>query len=124
MLSDMRAAVALGVVEAADDRAAIDRLIERQVLLGEVARFRPPEPTATAVDELVAAMKGRAGAGLAELTASTGIDEARIRDLARDTLRIQAYVKQRFGVAATLADADVQRWVRDTRGRATVVVVE
>ena len=61
------------------------------------------------------------GAGLPELMTTTGIDENRMRELARDTLRIQAYVRQRFGATATLADADVGQWLRDARKRATVV---
>jgi hypothetical protein len=124
LLSDVRAAVALGVVEAAGpdpDRAGIEPLIERQVILGEVARFPAPEPTAMAIDEQTAMMTARAGGGLAALMQATGIDEPRIRELARDTLRIQAYVKQRFGAAATLTDPEVRQWLRDARMRATVI---
>ena len=54
---------------------------------------------------------------------ATGLDEQRIRALARDTLRIQAYVKQRFGVTATVNDPEVRQWARDARARAAVVKV-
>ena len=37
------------------------QVIERQLILTEVARFPPAEPTAAEVDEQVAAMKARAG---------------------------------------------------------------
>jgi hypothetical protein len=36
---------------------------------------------------------------LAELMVSTGTGDDRLRDLARDTLRIDGYVDQRFGTA-------------------------
>ena len=125
MLSDVRAAIGLGLVDVPAgpdaERLALDGVIDRQVLLHEVARFAPPEPTLGAIEETAALMRARAGARLPELMKTTGIDDTRIRELARDTLRIQAYVRQRFGTAATLADADVGQWLRDTRKRANVV---
>jgi hypothetical protein len=127
MLSDLRAAVALGVVEGpgAEPRAdnpAFEALIERHVMLSEVARFPAPEPTELAVDEVVASMKARAGPQLGTLMRDTGLDEAAVRTLARDTLRIQAYVRQRFGAAATPSTQEVRQWLRDARARASVVV--
>ena len=91
------------------------------MILGEVARFPAPEPTELAVDELLATMKLRAGSQLGAMIEATGIDEAGIRALARDTLRIQAYVRQRFGAAATVDAPEVRQWIRDARARATVV---
>jgi hypothetical protein len=125
MLTDVRAAIGLGLVDAPagpdGERRALDQLIDRQVLLHEVARFPPPEPTDGAIEEAAALMRARAGARLPELMNTTGIDDARIRELARDTLRIQAYVGQRFGAAATLGDADVGQWLRESRKRASVI---
>ncbi len=126
LLSDVRAAVALGVVtvpDGAGDSAGIEPLIERVVVLGEVARFPAPEPTEQAVDELATSMQRRAGSRLEEVMLATGIDEPRIRALARDTLRIQAYVRQRFGAAATVNDPEVRQWIRDARARAVVAGV-
>ena len=114
--TDVNAAIALGIVAvppAGDQQGvAIDRLIERQLVLAEVARFAPPEPDITAVDADVAAMKARAGARLADVMQSTGLDEARIRDLARDTLRIQAYLNQRFGLTVQVSDQEVTEYYR------------
>jgi hypothetical protein len=125
MLTDVRAAIGLGLVEAPPgpdgERRALDRLIDRQVLLHEVARFSPPEPTDAAIEETAALMRARAGARLPEVMKATGIDDARIRELARDTVRIESYIRQRFGTAATLADPEVGQWLRDTRKRATIV---
>lgn len=127
-LSDVRAAVGLGIVATPagedPDRGALSPLIDRQVLIGEVARFPAPEPTEAAIDELVAAMRARVGSRLPELMRATGIDELRIRAIARDTLRMQAYVRQRFGVAATLTDPEVRQWLRDARTRATVIEIK
>ena len=124
-LTDLNAAIALGVVDAPSgsnrDALALERLIERQLVLAEVARCAPPEPLAAAVDREVATMTTRVGDRLAALMESTGIDESRIREMARDTLRIQAYATQRFGPAG-LKSPEIAQWVRDLRARATVTV--
>lgn len=99
--TDVRAALALGVVEAppGDDPFASGtrQLIDRRLLLAEVARFPPSAPPESEIDDLVATMRARAGDGFAELLRRTGLDEPRVRELARDTLRIEAYIDQRFG---------------------------
>jgi hypothetical protein len=126
-LSDARAAIGLGIVESAaapePDAAAIQQLIDRQVLLAEVGRFPSPEPPADAVDALVATMKARAGSGLDALMRTTGIDDRRVQEMARDTLRIEAYVRQRFGANTTLQQPDVRQWLRDVRARAAIAEV-
>ena len=115
-LTDVRAAFALGVVEApagADGEAvATDRLIDRQLVLAEVSRFAPPEPDAVLIATEAARIAERAGSGLAALMASTGIDEAIIRDIARDNLRIQAYLDQRFGATVQLTEDEVTQYYR------------
>jgi hypothetical protein len=114
-LTDLKAAVALGVVElpaGADETAAIEPLIQRQLVLAEVARFAPPEPAAADVAREAEALTARARSGLAVLMASTGIDEARILDIARDNLRIQAYLNQRFGATVQLTEEEVLQYYR------------
>jgi hypothetical protein len=115
-LSDVNAAVALGVVDVrpvpTQEADAIQRLIDRQLMLAEVARFAPPEPDIAAVDGEIAAMKGRAGARLPAVMQDTGLDDARIRDIARDTLRIQAYLNQRFGTTVQVSDEEVAEYYR------------
>jgi hypothetical protein len=104
----------LGLVEippGADPVAAAARgLIERQLLLTEVARFSPPEPDAAAVQREVASLERRAGSELAALLTATGLSEGRIREHARDTLRIEAYLNQRFGVATQVGDDEALRY--------------
>lgn len=113
-LTDVQAAIGLGVVEvpagADPEAAATDLLIERQLVLTEVARFPPPEPSATRIGAESAALAARAGTGLAALMASTGIDEARVRAIARDNLRIRAYLDQRFGATVQLTEDEVARY--------------
>jgi hypothetical protein len=109
--TDLQAAVGLGVV-AGDETAALEQLIDRELLLAEVARFTPPEPPPAAIEMELAAMKARVGARLPALMQTTGVDEQRLRELARDTLRIQAYLTQRFGVTASVTDDDVLQYYR------------
>ncbi|HLG58074.1 MAG TPA: hypothetical protein VI485_22195 [Vicinamibacterales bacterium] len=115
--TDVQAGVGLGLVEAtsADDPAALLQVVERQLVLNEVARFPPAEPPAAEIDQQVAAMKMRAGAALEDLLRSTGLDESRVRALARDTLRIRAYLAQRFGTSTQVSDDEVRRYYEEHR---------
>lgn len=119
-LTDVHAALALGVVEAPEaggpESAAVQGLIDRQLVLAEVARFAPPEPDPGAVDREVDAMKAGPGAALAGVMRATGLDEARIREMARDTLRIEAYLNQRFGTTVQVSDEEVARYYREHPG--------
>jgi hypothetical protein len=111
-LSDVRAAVGLGIVEAATEEAGVDAVVERQLVLAEVARFAPPEPAPGAVDREVMRLRAHAGARLAGLMASTGVDDAGIRDIARDNLRVDAYLNQRFGTTVQLTQDEVLQYYR------------
>ena len=124
-LSDVNAAVALGVVQAPANgdvmAAARLQLIDRQLMLAEVARFTPPEPSAAALDAEVTALGSRAGPRLEAVMRDTGVDDRRLRDIARDTLRIRAYLAQRFGGTPDPSrDEAVAQWVRDLRSRAEI----
>jgi hypothetical protein len=54
-----------------------------------------------------------AGPRLAERMQSTGLTEARIRDIARDELRIFDYLDQRFGTTVQVSDEEVARYYRE-----------
>jgi len=116
-MTDVRAALELGLVDTqpGEDRQAValQRTIERRLVLDEVARFAPPEPAPEAVMEEVAAMKARAGAGFDALVLATGLDEARLRQLARETLRIRAYVAQRFGTTAQVTVEEARKYYEE-----------
>jgi hypothetical protein len=114
-LSDLKAALALGLMDVppeADEQAAIERLVDRQLVLTEVARFAPPEPPRAAVDREVERIKARAGGRLGEIMETAGLNEARLRDIARDTLRTEAYLNQRFGPTTQLTEEEVQQYYR------------
>ena len=115
-LTDVKAAMALGVVEVpvgAGEAVAMERLIDRQLALAEVARLAPVEPAAADVARETAVLTARVGARLAAVMASTGVDEARIRDIARDNLRMQAYLDQRFGALVQLSEEEVAQYYRN-----------
>lgn len=109
-LTDLQAARGFGVVSGPTDEAALQQLIDRQLLLVEVGRFPPPDPTEAAIAAEVARERAAAGPGLAELMTNTGTDEGRLRDLARDTLRIGGYVDQRFGTAEQVTDDEAAEY--------------
>ncbi len=116
-LSDARAALALGVVESQPpdvDGAATRQLIDRMLILQEVARFSPPEPPAAALDARIAQMKSRfrSSAEFDAMAAATGLESLRLRDMARDDLRIQSYLTQRFGASGTPTEDEVVRYYR------------
>ncbi len=117
-LSDARAAIGLGLFESTPGvdpiLLAMQQLIERRLVLAEVARFAPPEPDPVMLEGQVNALKARAGspAQLAELEATTGVDETQIREIARDNLRIQAYLNGRFGATAQPTDDEVGQYYR------------
>ena len=131
-LSDVRAAIKLGVVEPPEGvdpiLSGLRLLIERKLVLAEVARFAPGEPDAAILNGQVNGLIARAGgkAGLVELERTTGIGEAQVHEIARDNLRIQAYLNQRFGASVQPTDEEVGQYYRnhldDFRNASGVVV--
>jgi hypothetical protein len=119
--SDVRAAVGLGLVDAKspNDAAALNQVIDRRLMLTEVTRFPTAEPSPAAIEQRAQEMKTYAGAALPELMKSTGLDEARLHDLAREVLRIQAYIMQRFGATAIVGEDDARRYYDDHREQFT-----
>lgn len=111
--TDLEASRALGLVEVTPGEknpndAALQQLVDRQLLLEEVARFPPPEPTPMAIDQEVQRLTQHASTPPAELQRTTGVDEARLRGIARDSLRIRAYLDQRFGTAGQVTEDEVR----------------
>jgi hypothetical protein len=122
MLSDVTIATALGLVAVGGDNpvlSATQQLVDRQLMLIEVARFLPPEPDPSAVKTEMATLKTRAGAGLAALTESTGLDDARLERLARETLLIQAYLEQRFGAPLPASESEARQYYETHRAEFT-----
>jgi hypothetical protein len=130
-LSDVTAARQFGLVElpagAADPVAyAIDRLIDRTLMLAEVDRFQPPEPDPAEVTVRVEALERRAGAAAAfdKALAVTGTTREQLRRHIRDDLRITTYLNQRFGATDPAGrSAAIASWVGDLRRRADVTLL-
>jgi len=119
--TDVDSAVAFGIVEpkTADGRDPMKQMIDRRLMLGEVSRFPPAEPTEDAVNGLLAKMKAAAGDQAAPVMKRTGVDEKRLSEFARETLRIQAYLSQRFG-SGPRAEQQRAQWLDDLRARGDV----
>lgn len=138
-LTDVSAARDFGLVIVPRDapdpiRTALSQLIDRELMLAEVDRYAPPEPTADAVSESLRIVRARFPDDPAyqAALARSGIDESRLRDILRQNLRISAYLNQRFIVPTPndatggLAAADRQRvliddWLAGLRRRASIV---
>jgi hypothetical protein len=113
LLTDVRAAAQLGLIDAAADSAdAVEQMVQRALLIEEVNRFPPPEPSIDALDAEVARLRARAGS-FDEVERATGLTADQVRLLARDRLRIQTYVDQRFGLTVPLTDEQVLQYYRD-----------
>jgi hypothetical protein len=117
-LSDMRAAVGFGLIDPGTDSAQTEQMVRRRVLLGEVSRCPPSDPSAADIDAEVMRMKGRVR-DAAAFQREQGLSDQEVQSLARDSLRIEAYLAQRFG-AARPKDA-VEQWMTELEGRADVV---
>jgi hypothetical protein len=115
--TDVQALLEFGLINAksAVDPSAVQQAIDRQLILKEVARFPPTEPPASAIDEQLASMKARVGDKLDAVLRATGLDEPRLRGLARDTLRIRTYLEQRFGIASQVGEEEARKYFDEHR---------
>lgn len=110
--SDVTLALALGLVEgpaAATPEAALAALVDRWLMLHEVARFAPTEPATAAVEARLAAAQARIGDSdaVTRRLADAGRSPSYLAAWVRDDLRIAAYLEQRFASAGAPAEADV-----------------
>jgi hypothetical protein len=111
-LSDLSTALATGIVVAPESDVALatEQLIQRQLLLLEVERFPPPEPDAAAIDAEAARIRARVGRQPSGTASQAVSDERQIRQSARDTLKIRAYLDQRFGVSGQVSDEEARAY--------------
>ena len=113
LLSDVRAAVMFGLVDGpAESEDAVEQMVQRSLLVEEVNRFPPPDPSAEAVDAELARLRARAGVPLEEVERLTGLSADNVKLLARDRLRVQSYIDQRFGLTVPLTDEQVLEYYR------------
>jgi hypothetical protein len=116
MQSDATFAQSLGLLDAAVVPAAPDvatRLVDRWLMLHEVARFAPAEPSAAAVTARLERVRQRLGSAAAveAALARSGRGADDLEFWVRDDLRIAAYLDQRFASAGAPAEADVAAWI-------------
>ena len=118
-LSDVRAALKFGLVpedvSLDPTGAALQRLIDRRLMLIEVDRYAPPEPAEAAVNASLVAIERRFKDALALEIALTqlGLTREELRRQLRDALRIESYLQQRFLAAVQVSDDDVVRYYRE-----------
>jgi hypothetical protein len=111
-LSDTRAAVRLGLVEAptsADTATVMQLLVDRELILREVQRYAPPAPTDSQVETRLAEIR-QALKGVTDFSRALedlGFTEVRLRAWVRDDLRTIAYLAQRFASASTPTDTEI-----------------
>jgi hypothetical protein len=116
-LSDAALARELALVDIAPGASPADllqRLVDRWLMLHEVARFAPGEPAAAVVASRLEAIRARAGGAdaLARTLAGGGRSDEDLETWVRDDLRIAAYLDSRFASAGTPGDADIATWVQ------------
>ena len=126
-LSDVTVARDLGLVAAAPSpdpiRAVLSQLIDRELMLAEVDRYAPPEPSADAIDRDLAAVRARfsSTADYEAVLTRSGIDDSHVREFVRLTLRIRAYQDQRFSSTDSRREALIEEWLSALRRRGDVV---
>jgi hypothetical protein len=124
MQSDVLAAFELGLVApgTTDDpiAAVLSQLIDRQLMLAEVDRYVPPEPSADAIDRAAQQVRARfaTSSEYDSALARSGMGEDRLRRLLRDELRIRGYLDERF-VVPPPGDDELAQYYRDHPGRFT-----
>ena len=149
MLSDVEAALDFGLVDAPGGErrvsAALSSLVDRLLMLNEVRRIAPAEPSPAAIDARAASMRARfdSPAAFSRALAACGIDEAVLRLHAADDLRLTVYLDERFSAAAQPTEEEIRQagesararltaerrqaliadWIAELRRRAEVVVV-
>jgi hypothetical protein len=123
--SDAVALMRLGVLQPPAGRDplqwAMDRLIERRLMLIEVDRYGPPEPDRAEIDRRMQALDERIGSGdrLDAILRETGLTVEQLRLHVRDELRLQAYIQQRFGATFQPTEDDILNYYRNNPGQFT-----
>ena len=124
-LSDVEAALELGLVDVPEgaERLAggLSAVVDRVLMLNEVRRVSPPDPSQAAVDERVARIRQRFStpAELSRVMASRGLDETVVRLFAADDLRLASYLDERFSGASQPTDDEIRQAGEAARQRLT-----
>ncbi len=111
--SDVDTAAALGLA------SDLQELIDRALMLSEVRRVAPPDPTTAAVEARIARIRARFATAetFARALELGGLDEAAVRVYAADDLRLSAYLDERFSTASQPSEDEVRQADDSTRAR-------
>ena len=132
MLSDVELSLQFQLVDVPQGdpdalASALNRLIERTLILAEVDRFQPPEPDPIEITIRVDDMQRRAGSAAAfdKALAVTGTSREQLRRYIRDDLRITTYLNQRFVAVAdpNQRKTAIAAWVAELKRRADISVL-
>jgi hypothetical protein len=101
----------------------LSKLIDRELVLAEVDRYAPPEPTTEAVDREVEQVRRRfpSAAAFDSALARSGIDEQHLRETLRQNLRMRAYLDQRFSSNTERRATLIDEWMTGLRRRGDVI---
>ena len=119
MLSDVRAFLELRLIEPRDvtdaTPAVLTALIERQLILEEVARYVVELPPPVEVDARLAELVARVGGPEAfeHLLPTVGFTVDDLRQVLRDDLRIKRYLARRFPSARPPTEDEVAAYFRE-----------
>ena len=103
---------------ATEEERALQRLINRRLVLAEVARYSQLPPAEADVARAMTAWQERAG------TPPPAHDAAAVRAFLIETIRIDGYIEQRFGATTRQARVDAVRdWLRGLRERAAIRIL-
>ena len=122
-MSDVRAIKLLGLldpsspaspVEAGRD-PIVEHLVDRVLVLEEVERYAPAPPDDKAIDARLSSIAQASGstATIEDRLRTLGLSQAWLRQWATDSLRIRAYVDQRFGSVVQPTDEEVEAYFRE-----------
>jgi hypothetical protein len=105
MLSDLIVARELRLIP---PTAGVSQLIDRALILSEVSRYAPPEPSPDAVANELERLRSSfpTRESFEQILVRGGIDEVQLGERLRQDLRIAAYLDQRFTAPAP-TEADV-----------------
>jgi hypothetical protein len=124
-LSDVRAVTRLGLETAPEGtdptQVVLEKLIDRQLMLIEVDRYAPPEPSTADIDAQLQAVQKPYGDALAFEIVLGQVGWARddARRYVRDELRIERYVQQRFTATIQPTDDELAAYYRVLADRFT-----
>ncbi len=104
-------------------RAVLSKLIDRELVLAEVERYAPAEPTEDAIESELARVRANFASqpDLDDALARSGIDDKYLREILRQNLRIRAYMEQRFAAGGDRRQEIADQWMAGLRRRADII---